>query len=44
MPNIAKEWAARADKDGLPGTKALSFYMDELRKGGAKPVRDWDKK
>ncbi len=44
MPNIAKEWAERADKDGLPGTKALSAYMDELRKAGAKPVRDWDKK
>jgi TRAP-type C4-dicarboxylate transport system substrate-binding protein len=44
MPNIAKEWAERMDKDKLPGTKALSFYMDELRKAGAKPVRDWDKK
>jgi TRAP-type C4-dicarboxylate transport system substrate-binding protein len=43
MPNIAKEWAERLDKDGLPGTKALQVYMDELRKGGAKPVRDWDK-
>jgi TRAP-type C4-dicarboxylate transport system substrate-binding protein len=44
MPNIAKEWAERADKDGLPGTKVLAAYMDELRKQGAKPVRDWDKK
>ena len=44
MPNIAKEWAERADKDGLPGTKALNAYMDDLRKAGAKPVRDWDKK
>jgi TRAP-type C4-dicarboxylate transport system substrate-binding protein len=44
MPNIAKEWAERNDKAGLPGTKALSLYMDELRKAGAKPVRDWDKK
>ncbi len=44
MPNIAKEWADRADKDGLPGNKVLSAYMDELRKQGAKPVRDWDKK
>jgi TRAP-type transport system periplasmic protein len=43
MPNIAKEWAERLDKEGLPGTKALSMFMDELRKGGAKPVRDWDK-
>jgi TRAP-type C4-dicarboxylate transport system substrate-binding protein len=44
MPNIAKEWAARADADKLPGTKVLAAYMDELRKSGAKPVRDWDKK
>jgi TRAP-type C4-dicarboxylate transport system substrate-binding protein len=44
MPNIAKEWAERMDKDNLPGSKALSFYMDDLRKAGAKPVRDWDKK
>lgn len=44
MPNIAKEWADRADKDGLPGNKVLAAYMAELRKQGAKPVRDWDKK
>jgi len=44
MPNIAKEWAERTDKDGLPGSKILSAYMNELRKSGAKPVRDWDKK
>lgn len=44
MPNIAQEWADRTDKAGLPGTKALATYMDELRKAGAKPVRDWDKK
>jgi TRAP-type C4-dicarboxylate transport system substrate-binding protein len=43
MPNIAKEWAERSDKDGLPGGKVLAAYMDELRKAGAKPVRDWDK-
>jgi TRAP-type C4-dicarboxylate transport system substrate-binding protein len=44
MPNIAKEWADRLDKQGMPGTKALAMYMDEMRKAGAKPVRDWDKK
>jgi TRAP-type C4-dicarboxylate transport system substrate-binding protein len=43
MPNIAKEWAERTDKEGLPGSKALAAYMAELRKAGAKPVRDWDK-
>ena len=44
MPNIAKEWAARADKQGLPGSKMLAAYMDAMRAAGAKPVRDWDKK
>jgi TRAP-type C4-dicarboxylate transport system substrate-binding protein len=44
LPNIAQEWAQRLDKQGLPGTKALSMYMDEMRKGGATPLRDWDKK
>jgi TRAP-type C4-dicarboxylate transport system substrate-binding protein len=43
MPNIAKEWADKLDKQGLPGTKALRAYMDELRRAGAKPARDWDK-
>ena len=44
MPNIAKEWAERADKEGLPGTKSLAAYMDEMRKAGVTPIRDWDKK
>ena len=44
MPNIAKEWAARMDKKGLPGDKVLSLYMDALRAEGVKCLRDWDKK
>jgi TRAP-type C4-dicarboxylate transport system substrate-binding protein len=43
MPNIAKEWAERVDKQGLPGSQALAAYMAEIRKAGAQPVRDWDK-
>ncbi len=43
MPNIAKEWAARAEAEKLPGTKVLSAYMDAMRAAGASPVRDWDK-
>ena len=43
MPNIAKEWAEKHDKMGLPATKALRAYMDEMRAMGAKPARDWDK-
>lgn len=43
MPNIAKEWAARQDKRGLPGTKLLKAYMDEVRAANLKIVRHWDK-
>jgi TRAP-type C4-dicarboxylate transport system substrate-binding protein len=44
MPNIAKEWAARMEKKGLPGNKVLSLYMDALRAQGVKCARNWDKK
>jgi len=43
MPNIGKEWAQRADKDGLPGTQVLTAYLDALRAQGEKCLRDWDK-
>jgi TRAP-type transport system periplasmic protein len=43
MPNIAKEWAASMEKKGLPGNQALSALMNEARKEGIKPVRDWDR-
>jgi len=43
MPNIAKEWAERADKQGLPGTKVLGMYMDALRADGVNCMRQWDK-
>lgn len=42
MPNIAKEWAASMEKQGLPGNQALSALMNEARKDGIKPVRNWD--
>lgn len=43
MPNIAKGWAARLEKKGIPGKKILATYMDLMREGGAKPLRNWDK-
>jgi TRAP-type C4-dicarboxylate transport system substrate-binding protein len=43
LPNIAKEWADRAEKEKLPGNKVLATYMDAMRAAGAKPVRNWDK-
>jgi TRAP-type mannitol/chloroaromatic compound transport system substrate-binding protein len=43
MPNIAKEWAEGLDKKGLPGSKVLAAYMDELRAAKVPLVREWDK-
>jgi TRAP-type C4-dicarboxylate transport system substrate-binding protein len=43
MPNLAKEWAETQDKKGLPGTQTLKLFMDELRRAGVQPIRDWDK-
>ncbi|HVZ53743.1 MAG TPA: C4-dicarboxylate TRAP transporter substrate-binding protein [Pseudolabrys sp.] len=43
MPNIAQEWAANMEKQGLPGKQAIKALMDEARKDGIKPVRNWDR-
>jgi TRAP-type C4-dicarboxylate transport system substrate-binding protein len=43
LPNLAKEWAADAERKGLPGNAYLAAMMDGLRAGGAKPLRHWDK-
>jgi TRAP-type transport system periplasmic protein len=43
MPNISKEWAARQDKKGLPGSKVLAAYFGELNRVNAKMLRDWSK-
>jgi C4-dicarboxylate-binding protein DctP len=43
MPNIAREWAARVEGQGKPGTKILAAYMDALRAAGEKPLRNWDR-
>jgi TRAP-type C4-dicarboxylate transport system substrate-binding protein len=43
LPNIPGEWAKRVDKTGLPASQILKAYMDAVRKGGGKPLRDWDK-
>ncbi len=43
MDNAAKTWAEDLDTKSLPGTAILSHYMEEMRKQGATPLRDWDK-
>jgi TRAP-type C4-dicarboxylate transport system substrate-binding protein len=43
MPNIAKDWAAEMDKKGLPGSRILTAYMNEVRATGQPVVRHWDR-
>jgi len=43
LPNIPKQWAATWEKKGLPANKILQAYLDGLRAGGQKLVRNWDK-
>lgn len=42
MDNAAKAWAEGLDGQGLPGSSVLKTYMEEMRAGGATPLRDWD--
>lgn len=43
MPNLAKSWVDSNEKNGVPARQIMKDYMEALRKGGAKPLRDWDK-
>jgi TRAP-type C4-dicarboxylate transport system substrate-binding protein len=43
MPNIAKEWADALEKDGQPGRKVLTAYMDEVRALNVPVARHWDR-
>lgn len=42
LPDLAGDWVKRLEDQGMPGRELLLFYMDELRKRGATPARDWD--
>lgn len=42
LPNIAKEWAASAEKNGLPGTQVLEAYMGMMRDADQPILRQWD--
>lgn len=42
MPNITADWV-KANASRGPAAQILKTYMEELRKRGAKPLRDWDK-
>ena len=40
LPDVAGDWARR---NGDAGRQVLRIFMEEARKRGAKPLRDWDK-
>jgi TRAP-type C4-dicarboxylate transport system substrate-binding protein len=40
LPDVAGDWARR---NGDAGRTVLKIFMEEARKRGAKPLRDWDK-
>jgi TRAP-type C4-dicarboxylate transport system substrate-binding protein len=40
LPDVAGDWARR---NGEPGRVVLKTFMEEARKRGAKPLREWDK-
>ncbi len=41
MPNIAKDWAAGLEEQGLPGDAILAAYMDIMRENGQPISRQW---
>lgn len=41
LPNIAREWAAKMDAQGLPGTKTLETYIRLSKEAGVTFTRDW---
>jgi TRAP-type C4-dicarboxylate transport system substrate-binding protein len=40
LPDVAGDWARR---NGDAGRQVLKIFMEEARKRGAKPLRDWDR-
>ncbi len=42
LPNMAKEWAAGLDKDGMNGTDMLKHYMNVMRAAKQPIERQWD--
>ncbi len=43
IPNIARQWAKRQDRAGLPGSKMLSTWMNYMRDNKQLVIRNWDR-
>jgi TRAP-type C4-dicarboxylate transport system substrate-binding protein len=44
LPDIAAEWAAKLDAQGLPGTRTLETYMRLSKEAGIEHARNWGSK
>ncbi len=44
LPNMAQEWAAGLDKEGMNGTDMLNYYMNAMRAAKQPIERQWDQK
>jgi TRAP-type C4-dicarboxylate transport system substrate-binding protein len=43
LPPLGREWAARIDAAGAPGSEILTTYMDAMRAANQPIARQWDK-
>ncbi len=43
LPDVGGDWARTNEAKKLPAKTVLKAYMDEVRKNGCKPKREWDK-
>lgn len=44
LPDLAGDWVARNEADGLPAGEVLRAFMSFAREAGATPVHDWSQK
>ena len=42
LPNLAQEWAQRAESKGLPGNEILSAWMAKQHENGIERIRNWE--
>ncbi len=42
LPDLAGRWVAATERRGHPARAVLEAFMDEFRRRGGKPLRDWD--
>jgi TRAP-type C4-dicarboxylate transport system substrate-binding protein len=43
LPDIGGDWIKAGEAKGQPARQVMQSYMEEVRKAGEKPGRDWDK-